>query len=170
MSSVTPSSAPRPNSPGPLRAAVPSEGQRRRASRKASTTAPDRYASRSTFPSSRPIRTLGWSSIPAIRYEPWVMTTSRPRPGRTKESAAASTAESRIAAITRDATAGVYDAYRMEVGSMIVRSLDEVTGTERDVHGEGWRSQRLLLRRDGLGFSLHNTTVAAGAEMELEYR
>ena len=53
---------------------------------------------------------------------------------------------------------------------MIVRSLDEVTGTERDVHGEGWRSQRLLLRRDGLGFSLHNTTVAAGAEMELEYR
>jgi len=87
-----------------------------------------------------------------------------------KESAAASTAERRIAAITRDATAGVYDAYRMEVGSMIVRSLDEVTGTERDVHGEGWRSQRLLLRRDGLGFSLHNTTVAAGAEMELEYR
>lgn len=53
---------------------------------------------------------------------------------------------------------------------MIVRSLDEVTGTERDVHGEGWRSQRLLLRRDGLGFSLHDTTVAAGAEMELEYR
>jgi len=53
---------------------------------------------------------------------------------------------------------------------MIVRSLDEVTGTERDVRGEGWRSQRLLLRRDGLGFSLHDTTVAAGAEMELEYR
>lgn len=53
---------------------------------------------------------------------------------------------------------------------MIVRSLDEVTGTERDVQGEGWRSQRLLLRRDGLGFSLHDTTVAAGAEMELEYR
>ncbi len=87
-----------------------------------------------------------------------------------KESAAASTAEHRIAAITRDATAGVYDAYRMEVGSMIVRSLDEVTGTERDVHGEGWRSQRLLLRRDGLGFSLHDTTVAAGTELELEYR
>src|SRR3990172_3880241 len=96
--------------------------------------------------------------------QPW------PRPGTMKERAAASTAERRIAAITRDATAGGYDAYRMEGRSMIVRSLDEVTGTERDVHGEGWRSQRLLLRRDGLGFSLHNTTVAAGAEMELEYR
>ncbi|HEX2142225.1 MAG TPA: ectoine synthase [Candidatus Limnocylindria bacterium] len=53
---------------------------------------------------------------------------------------------------------------------MIVRSLDEVVGTDRDVAGEGWRSRRLLLRRDGMGFSLHDTTVAAGAELELEYR
>lgn len=53
---------------------------------------------------------------------------------------------------------------------MIVRSLDEVTGTDRDVAGDGWRSRRLLLRRDGLGFSLHDTTVAAGADLELEYR
>lgn len=53
---------------------------------------------------------------------------------------------------------------------MIVRSLDSVLGTERDVAGEGWRSRRLLLRRDGLGFSLHDTTVAAGSRLELEYR
>ncbi|MGH2456174.1 MAG: ectoine synthase [Candidatus Limnocylindria bacterium] len=53
---------------------------------------------------------------------------------------------------------------------MIVRSLDEVLGTDRDVAGEGWRSRRLLLRRDGMGFSLHDTTVAAGARLEMEYR
>jgi L-ectoine synthase len=53
---------------------------------------------------------------------------------------------------------------------MIVRSLDEVIGSDRDVAGDGWRSRRLLLRRDGLGFSLHDTTVAAGSEMELQYR
>jgi L-ectoine synthase len=53
---------------------------------------------------------------------------------------------------------------------MIIRSLDEVLGTERDVAGDGWRSRRLMLRRDGLGFSLHDTTVAAGADMELQYR
>jgi L-ectoine synthase len=53
---------------------------------------------------------------------------------------------------------------------MIIRSLDEVLGTDRDVAGDGWRSRRLILRRDGLGFSLHDTTVAAGADMELQYR
>jgi L-ectoine synthase len=53
---------------------------------------------------------------------------------------------------------------------VIVRSLDEVIGTERDVEGEGWRSRRILLRDDGMGFSLHDTVVEAGAELEMEYR
>ncbi len=53
---------------------------------------------------------------------------------------------------------------------MIIRSLEDVIGTDRDVEGEGWRSRRLLLADDGLGFSLHDTTVAAGSELELEYR
>lgn len=53
---------------------------------------------------------------------------------------------------------------------MIVRSLEEVAGTDRDVQGEGWRSRRLLLASDAMGFSLHDTTVAAGSELELEYR
>lgn len=53
---------------------------------------------------------------------------------------------------------------------MIVRSLGDVVGTDRDVAGDGWRSRRLLLRRDGMGFSLHDTLVEAGAEMEMEYR
>ena len=53
---------------------------------------------------------------------------------------------------------------------MIVRSLEDVVGTDRDVEGEGWRSRRLLLRRDELGFSLHDTTVAAGSELKLQYK
>jgi L-ectoine synthase len=53
---------------------------------------------------------------------------------------------------------------------MITRSLDDVIGTVRDVEGDGWRSRRLLLASDAMGFSLHDTTVAAGSELELEYR
>jgi L-ectoine synthase len=53
---------------------------------------------------------------------------------------------------------------------VIVRTLEEVVGSDRDVEGEGWRSRRLLLRRDGLGFSLHDTTVAAGTELNLQYK
>jgi L-ectoine synthase len=53
---------------------------------------------------------------------------------------------------------------------VIVRTLDDVVGTDRDVEGEGWRSRRLLLRRDQLGFSLHDTTVAAGTELNLQYK
>ena len=52
---------------------------------------------------------------------------------------------------------------------MIIRSLEDVSGTERDVAGEGWRSRRILRRDDGMNFSLHWTEVAAGTEMELTY-
>jgi len=53
---------------------------------------------------------------------------------------------------------------------VIVRTLDDVVGSDRDVEGDGWRSRRLLLRRDQLGFSLHDTTVAAGTELNLQYK
>lgn len=53
---------------------------------------------------------------------------------------------------------------------MIVRTLDDVVGSDRDVEGDGWRSRRFLLRRDQLGFSLHDTTVAAGTELNLQYK
>ncbi len=52
---------------------------------------------------------------------------------------------------------------------MIVRSLADLTGTERDVRGDGWRSRRLLRRDDGVKFSLHFTELDAGTELELEY-
>ncbi|MDQ2689776.1 MAG: ectoine synthase [Chloroflexota bacterium] len=53
---------------------------------------------------------------------------------------------------------------------MIVRTLAEITDTERDVVAEQWRAKRLFLRDDGLGFSLSETAVNAGAEMSLWYK
>jgi L-ectoine synthase len=55
---------------------------------------------------------------------------------------------------------------------MIIRRLDQVIGTGRDVRaGNGnWVSRRLLLRDEGMGFSLHETTVFAGTETFIHYK
>ena len=53
---------------------------------------------------------------------------------------------------------------------MIVRTLHEITGTDEDVRGDGWRARRHFVGRDGLGFSLSETTVDAGREMQLWYK
>jgi L-ectoine synthase len=55
---------------------------------------------------------------------------------------------------------------------MIVRSLKNVIGTERDIEPEShnWNSRRLLLREDGMGFSMHDTIVYAGTETLICYR
>ena len=52
---------------------------------------------------------------------------------------------------------------------MIVRNVSEVMGTERDVRTPNWASRRLLLKSDGMGFSLHETTVYAGTETAMCY-
>ena len=52
---------------------------------------------------------------------------------------------------------------------MIVRSLDELRGSAREVEADTWVSRRLLLARDGMGFSLHDTVLHAGTETEMEY-
>ncbi len=53
---------------------------------------------------------------------------------------------------------------------MIVKSLSEIAGTSREVTAENWQSRRLLLREDGMGFSLHDTVIRAGTSTEMEYR
>lgn len=53
---------------------------------------------------------------------------------------------------------------------MIVRTLEDVLGTSADVSGPGWTSRRLLLATDGMGYSLNDTIIEAGAEMTLEYK
>lgn len=52
---------------------------------------------------------------------------------------------------------------------MIVRSLLEVVGTDRDVAWGHGQSRRFLLARDGFGFSLSDTTVDPGTETVLAY-
>lgn len=53
---------------------------------------------------------------------------------------------------------------------MIIQSLDEIQGTERDVAWGNGHSRRLLLEKDGMGFSLTDTTIEAGSESFLQYR
>ena len=53
---------------------------------------------------------------------------------------------------------------------MIVRTLDEITDTDQDARGDRWRARRHFVRRDGLGFSMSETTVEAGREMQLWYK
>ncbi len=53
---------------------------------------------------------------------------------------------------------------------MIVKDIKDIIGTEREVQGEGWTSRRLLLKKDGMGFSLHETIIPAGASLQLWYK
>lgn len=54
---------------------------------------------------------------------------------------------------------------------MIIRRLEEINGSERDVlaENENWRSRRLLLAKDGMGFSMHDTLIYAGTETFIHY-
>lgn len=53
---------------------------------------------------------------------------------------------------------------------MIVRQLEDLIGTEHDVSEETWNSRRLLLKNDGVGFSLHDTVIHAGTETKIWYK
>lgn len=53
---------------------------------------------------------------------------------------------------------------------MIVRTLEGVIGTEREVVTPNWTSRRLLLRRENMGFSLHDTVIKPGTETHMQYR
>lgn len=53
---------------------------------------------------------------------------------------------------------------------MIVKSLDNLIDTPRDVRGEAWASRRFLLAEDGVGFTLTETSIVAGSEQVLWYK
>jgi L-ectoine synthase len=53
---------------------------------------------------------------------------------------------------------------------VIVRTLHELEGTDRDVAGTTWRSRRLLLAHENMGFSLHDTILHAGTETTMHYK
>ena len=53
---------------------------------------------------------------------------------------------------------------------MIVRTTAEITGTDRDVADANWRSKRIILAGDGVGFSFHETTINASSVSEFHYQ
>lgn len=52
---------------------------------------------------------------------------------------------------------------------MIYRTLDELIGSEDDVRAPTFHSRRLLLKRDGMGFSFNDTILFAGSETYIWY-
>jgi L-ectoine synthase len=53
---------------------------------------------------------------------------------------------------------------------MIVRTLQDCVGTERQVKSENWDSIRMLLKDDKMGFSFHITTIYANTETPIHYQ
>jgi len=55
---------------------------------------------------------------------------------------------------------------------MIVKRLNEIIATDNDVKAENgnWASRRFLLKKDGMGFSFHDTTIFAGTETYIWYK
>jgi L-ectoine synthase len=53
---------------------------------------------------------------------------------------------------------------------MIVRDVASTVGTDRHASGKGWDSKRLIVASDGVGFSVHDTTVPEGSQLEMEYK
>ncbi|NLE49259.1 MAG: ectoine synthase [Sandaracinaceae bacterium] len=51
---------------------------------------------------------------------------------------------------------------------MIVRNLKDMA--DRTVRAETWESRRLLLRADGMGFSMHDTILYKGTRTEMHYK
>jgi L-ectoine synthase len=52
---------------------------------------------------------------------------------------------------------------------VIVRSLEDVEDTDDDIKTEKWRSRRIILAREKLGFSVHETTLYAGTVNDFWY-
>lgn len=53
---------------------------------------------------------------------------------------------------------------------MLVRSLKDIVGTDRDVFWGNGQSRRFLLERDGMGYSITDTVINSGSESLLEYK
>ena len=53
---------------------------------------------------------------------------------------------------------------------MYVVNIDDLNGTERDIVSDNWRSRRMVLAREGVGFSFHETTLFAGTTSTFHYQ
>jgi L-ectoine synthase len=55
---------------------------------------------------------------------------------------------------------------------MIIRKLSAIKGTANEITpaNGNWTSNRLLLKKDGMGFSMHDTLIRSGTATEMCYR
>lgn len=53
---------------------------------------------------------------------------------------------------------------------MIVRKLSDAKSQGRAISAEGWESNRLLLKSDGVGFSFHITRIFKDAVLPMHYQ
>ncbi|GGK01925.1 L-ectoine synthase [Lentibacillus kapialis] len=53
---------------------------------------------------------------------------------------------------------------------MIVKSLEDLIGTEDETYDENWSSRRFILKKDGVGFSMNDTIIKAGTENFFWYK
>ncbi|TDF97200.1 ectoine synthase [Paenibacillus piri] len=53
---------------------------------------------------------------------------------------------------------------------MIVKHINQVIHTHDDIDTETWNSRRLLLQKDGMGFSMNDTIIKAGTETLIWYQ
>lgn len=53
---------------------------------------------------------------------------------------------------------------------MIVKSLEDIIGTEDETTGETWASRRFIMKKDNVGFSMNDTIIKAGTESYFWYK
>ncbi|MGM8212152.1 ectoine synthase [Virgibacillus sp. W0430] len=53
---------------------------------------------------------------------------------------------------------------------MIVKSLEDIIGTEDETSGETWTSRRFIMKKDNVGFSMNDTIIKAGTESYFWYK
>ena len=53
---------------------------------------------------------------------------------------------------------------------MIVITSEEVANTKRHVFGPGWDSKRMIVKADGVGYSVHETRLVEGSVQHLQYK
>ncbi len=53
---------------------------------------------------------------------------------------------------------------------MKIVDVKNIINSEREVSGPGWVSRRMLLQKDNMGFSMHETIIPAGSVLHLHYK
>lgn len=53
---------------------------------------------------------------------------------------------------------------------MIIRTLRDIAGTDRDVNWGNGQSRRFLIEKDGMGFAFTETLILAGTDIFIQYR